>query len=73
MTTRMCCGPAGSSRISTPMARRSAFPALPVEWNGGNIGEGLKVPVLGADTDAVRAELDEPKAFFNRQRCMRLP
>jgi crotonobetainyl-CoA:carnitine CoA-transferase CaiB-like acyl-CoA transferase len=33
-------------------------PALPIEWNGGNIGEGLKVPVLGADTDAVRAELD---------------
>src|SRR6195256_2944584 len=33
-------------------------PALPVEWNGGNIGEGLKVPVLGADTDAVRAELE---------------
>jgi crotonobetainyl-CoA:carnitine CoA-transferase CaiB-like acyl-CoA transferase len=32
-------------------------PALPVEWNGGNLGEGLKVPVLGADTDAVRAEL----------------
>ena len=30
-------------------------PALPVEWNGGNIGEGLKVPVLGADTEAVRA------------------
>jgi crotonobetainyl-CoA:carnitine CoA-transferase CaiB-like acyl-CoA transferase len=35
-------------------------PALPVEWNGSNIGEGLKVPVLGADTEAVRAEL-EPK------------
>jgi crotonobetainyl-CoA:carnitine CoA-transferase CaiB-like acyl-CoA transferase len=34
-------------------------PALPVEWNGGNIGDGLKVPVLGADTDAVRAELDK--------------
>src|SRR5947199_3316935 len=33
-------------------------PALPVEWNGGNIGEGLKVPVLGADTEAVRAELN---------------
>ncbi|MTV17517.1 MULTISPECIES: CoA transferase [Bradyrhizobium] len=32
-------------------------PALPLEWNGRNIGEGLKVPVLGADTDAVRAEL----------------
>ena len=33
-------------------------PALPIEWNGANIGEGLRVPVLGADTDAVRAELD---------------
>jgi crotonobetainyl-CoA:carnitine CoA-transferase CaiB-like acyl-CoA transferase len=33
-------------------------PALPIEWNGENIGEGLKVPVLGADTQAVRAELD---------------
>ncbi|HEX7922085.1 MAG TPA: CoA transferase [Bradyrhizobium sp.] len=32
-------------------------PALPVEWNGSNIGEGLTVPVLGADTEAVRAEL----------------
>ncbi|MHC2254972.1 crotonobetainyl-CoA:carnitine CoA-transferase CaiB-like acyl-CoA transferase [Bradyrhizobium embrapense] len=32
-------------------------PALPVEWNGSNIGEGLTVPVLGADTDDVRAEL----------------
>src|ERR1700749_1252203 len=28
-------------------------PALPVQWNGGNLGEGLKVPVLGADTDTV--------------------
>ncbi|WGS20764.1 MULTISPECIES: CoA transferase [unclassified Bradyrhizobium] len=36
-------------------------PALPVEWNGGNIGEGLKVPVLGADTDEVRAELEQQK------------
>jgi formyl-CoA transferase len=34
---------------------------LPVEWNGGNIGEGLRVPVLGADTEAVRAELDKPE------------
>ena len=32
-------------------------PALPLEWNGGNIGEGLKVPVLGADTEAISAEL----------------
>src|ERR1700716_2487810 len=33
-------------------------PALPIEWNGANIGEGLKVPVLGADTEAVRSELN---------------
>jgi crotonobetainyl-CoA:carnitine CoA-transferase CaiB-like acyl-CoA transferase len=32
-------------------------PALPIEWNGKNIGEGLKVPALGADTAAIRAEL----------------
>jgi crotonobetainyl-CoA:carnitine CoA-transferase CaiB-like acyl-CoA transferase len=34
-------------------------PALPIEWNGANIGEGLKVPALGADTADVRAELHE--------------
>jgi crotonobetainyl-CoA:carnitine CoA-transferase CaiB-like acyl-CoA transferase len=33
-------------------------PALPIEWNGDNIGEGLKVPALGADTAAIRAELE---------------
>ena len=33
-------------------------PALPIEWNGANIGEGLEVPVLGADTAEIRAELD---------------
>jgi crotonobetainyl-CoA:carnitine CoA-transferase CaiB-like acyl-CoA transferase len=33
-------------------------PALPIEWNGANIGEGLKVPPLGADTAAIRVELD---------------
>ncbi|MET4065508.1 crotonobetainyl-CoA:carnitine CoA-transferase CaiB-like acyl-CoA transferase [Bradyrhizobium sp. S3.2.6] len=33
-------------------------PALPVEWNGSHIGEGLKVAPLGADTSAVRAEID---------------
>jgi crotonobetainyl-CoA:carnitine CoA-transferase CaiB-like acyl-CoA transferase len=32
-------------------------PALPIEWNGAGIGEGLKVPALGADTSDVRAEL----------------
>jgi crotonobetainyl-CoA:carnitine CoA-transferase CaiB-like acyl-CoA transferase len=36
-------------------------PALPVEWNGHNIGEGLQVPVLGADTEAVRAELGQQR------------
>ena len=40
-------------------------PALPVEWNGSNIGEGLKVPVLGADTDSVRAELSKQKSTDN--------
>jgi crotonobetainyl-CoA:carnitine CoA-transferase CaiB-like acyl-CoA transferase len=42
-------------------ANGAAFrvPALPVEWNGASIGEGLKVPVLGADTEAVRAELKD--------------
>jgi crotonobetainyl-CoA:carnitine CoA-transferase CaiB-like acyl-CoA transferase len=37
-------------------------PALPVEWNGSNLGEGLKVPVLGGDTAAVRAELEQQAA-----------
>jgi crotonobetainyl-CoA:carnitine CoA-transferase CaiB-like acyl-CoA transferase len=32
-------------------------PALPIEWNGANIGEGLKVAPLGADTADIRAEL----------------
>jgi len=36
-------------------------PALPVEWNGANLGEGLKVPVLGEDTEAVRAELERAR------------
>jgi crotonobetainyl-CoA:carnitine CoA-transferase CaiB-like acyl-CoA transferase len=34
-------------------------PALPVEWNGSSFGEGLNVPVLGADTHAIRTELDK--------------
>src|SRR5471032_1244278 len=33
-------------------------PALPLEWNGASLGEGLKVAALGADTEAVRAELE---------------
>jgi crotonobetainyl-CoA:carnitine CoA-transferase CaiB-like acyl-CoA transferase len=45
-------------------------PALPIEWNGKNIGEGLTVPALGADTAAVRAELDDnkPSAAENVER-----
>jgi crotonobetainyl-CoA:carnitine CoA-transferase CaiB-like acyl-CoA transferase len=34
-------------------------PALPIQWNGANIGEGLRVAALGADTAAIRAELEE--------------
>ena len=37
-------------------------PALPIEWNGANIGEGLKVAPLGADTAAIRAELEKETA-----------
>jgi crotonobetainyl-CoA:carnitine CoA-transferase CaiB-like acyl-CoA transferase len=33
-------------------------PALPIEWNGAHLGEGLKVAPLGADTASVRAELE---------------
>jgi crotonobetainyl-CoA:carnitine CoA-transferase CaiB-like acyl-CoA transferase len=40
-------------------------PALPIEWNGGNIGEGLQVAVLGADTDAIRSELDKKNSTDN--------
>jgi formyl-CoA transferase len=40
-------------------------PALPIEWNGSNIGEGLKVPVLGADTASIRAELNKQKSTDN--------
>jgi crotonobetainyl-CoA:carnitine CoA-transferase CaiB-like acyl-CoA transferase len=36
-------------------------PALPIQWNGANLGEGLKVAPLGADTAAIRAEFDGRK------------
>src|SRR5713226_9788286 len=46
--------------VSNTNANGEAFrvPALPIEWNGASIGEGLKVPVLGADTSALRSELE---------------
>jgi crotonobetainyl-CoA:carnitine CoA-transferase CaiB-like acyl-CoA transferase len=47
-------------------------PALPVEWNGMNLGEGLKVPVLGADTEAVRAELEDEKLSSTGNAAVRL-
>ena len=47
-------------------------PALPIEWNGANIGEGLKVPVLGADTAAIRAQLDEQQTAPTAKPAVRL-
>jgi crotonobetainyl-CoA:carnitine CoA-transferase CaiB-like acyl-CoA transferase len=41
-------------------------PALPVQWNGSNLGEGLQVPVLGADTAAVRAELENQNSPISK-------
>jgi len=67
----MCCARRAVNNVN---ADGAAFrvPALPIEWNGANIGEGLKVPPLGADTLAIRAELEgkeieAPKIRFNRQ------
>ena len=44
-------------------------PALPIEWNGAHIGEGLKVAPLGADTTAVRTELEQETARAERKRA----
>jgi crotonobetainyl-CoA:carnitine CoA-transferase CaiB-like acyl-CoA transferase len=44
-------------------------PALPIEWNGAHIGEGLKVAPLGADTAAVRTELEQETAKAERKRA----
>ena len=44
-------------------------PALPIEWNGANIGEGLKVAPLGDDTAAVRAELEQETGKGMRKRA----
>jgi crotonobetainyl-CoA:carnitine CoA-transferase CaiB-like acyl-CoA transferase len=45
--------------VNATNANGAAFrvPALPLQWNGASIGDGLRVAALGADTDAVRAEL----------------
>jgi crotonobetainyl-CoA:carnitine CoA-transferase CaiB-like acyl-CoA transferase len=47
-------------------------PALPIEWNGVSIGEGLKVPVLGADTSAVRSELESQEFSSTGKTAVRL-
>ena len=49
--------------VNATNANGAAFrvPALPMEWNGGSIGDGLTVPPLGADTAAILSEL-EPAA-----------
>jgi crotonobetainyl-CoA:carnitine CoA-transferase CaiB-like acyl-CoA transferase len=44
-------------------------PALPIEWNGAHIGEGLKVAGLGADTAAVCAELEKETVKAERKRA----
>jgi crotonobetainyl-CoA:carnitine CoA-transferase CaiB-like acyl-CoA transferase len=47
-------------------------PALPMEWNGKSIGEGLKVPALGADSAAIRSELDNAEFSAASGRVARL-
>src|SRR4030081_2593860 len=42
-------------------------PAPPIEWNGASIGEGLKVPVLGADTNAIRSELEDREFLESKE------
>jgi crotonobetainyl-CoA:carnitine CoA-transferase CaiB-like acyl-CoA transferase len=60
--------------VNNTNANGEAFrvPALPIEWNGASIGEGLKVPALGADTAAVRAELEGKKISPTGNAAVRL-
>jgi crotonobetainyl-CoA:carnitine CoA-transferase CaiB-like acyl-CoA transferase len=60
--------------VNNTNADGAAFrvPALPIEWNGAGIGEGLKVPVLGADTAAVRAELEDQPLSPTAKTAVRL-
>src|SRR5258708_37153860 len=50
--------PGGLVRNNNANGEAFRVPGLPIEWNGASIGEGLKVPVLGADTSALRSELE---------------
>jgi crotonobetainyl-CoA:carnitine CoA-transferase CaiB-like acyl-CoA transferase len=60
--------------VNNVNANGEAFrvPALPVEWNGASLGEGLKVPVLGADTQAVRDELEGEALLATSKAAARL-
>jgi crotonobetainyl-CoA:carnitine CoA-transferase CaiB-like acyl-CoA transferase len=60
--------------VNNTNANGEAFrvPALPIEWNGASIGEGLKVPVLGADTNAIRAELEDQEFSATGKTAARL-
>jgi crotonobetainyl-CoA:carnitine CoA-transferase CaiB-like acyl-CoA transferase len=60
--------------VNNTNANGEAFrvPALPIEWNGGSIGEGLKVPVLGADTSALRSELESQQSRSTGKTAVRL-
>src|SRR5258705_13664013 len=52
--------------------RAFRVPALPIEWNGASIGEGLKVPALGADTSALRSELEAQEFSATGKTAVRL-
>ncbi len=51
--------PGGLVNNVTADGKPFRVPALPIEWNGSHIGDGLKVAPLGADTLAVRAEIED--------------
>jgi crotonobetainyl-CoA:carnitine CoA-transferase CaiB-like acyl-CoA transferase len=50
--------PGGLVHSTNVDGRSFRAPALPIEWNGAGIGEGLDVPALGADTAAVISALE---------------
>ena len=64
--------PGGLVNNTDANGERFRVPALPIEWNGANIGEGLKVPALGADTSAVRAELEGEEFSATGKAAVRL-
>jgi len=49
--------PGGLVAAVDDKGRTLRVPALPLEFDGAGLGEGLRIPALGADTAAVLAEL----------------